>query len=145
MFSRAWQNRKEWDGKLVMAGIPLVLAGTMFQPQFVGKWPYLMGLSGVGGCMLVRGLTLNSRKYRKEVDLFNSLRNQSIRNPSLTAAAVLQSISSNPEYLKLLKKRIGSHRTEYFMDLMRQAEEAQNSRKIPLASFLAASPLEKMR
>jgi hypothetical protein len=137
IFLRGCQNRDELDGKLVMTGVPLTLVGGFFQPQFISKLPSLRGLAWLGNPMIMRGLSLNSKSYRKEVELFDSLRQESLHNPKLTAAVILQALHSNPEQLALLKKSIGTHRAEYFMGLMWKAEEAKNRLGVPLALFLS--------
>lgn len=138
LYLRAWQNRADWDGKLVLFGMPLEIAGNLFMPQYTKNLVHLNGLEGIGGTMVVRGLTLNSRHYRAFVDLLDALQAQAAQNPKLTAGVILQAFQSNPNTLKHLQKRMGESRVVYLSNLLQRAEQARLMHGTTLAAFLTS-------
>jgi hypothetical protein len=143
LFTRSWQNRRELDGQLVAWGSPLNMIGTMFQPQFFPKLFFLNGLSGIGGPMFVKGLEVNSKRYRAMVDEIEWIHQLALQNPTLKARDILGHFSASPGDLKTLQKRIGQSRVTYVLNLLYRADRMEKYKGVNLAEFLSKDEYKK--
>lgn len=147
MLMRGWQNKDGMDGRLVLAGVPLRWVGELFLPQFTQKWFFLNGLASIGGPLSVRGLALNSERYREEVSALESLYTQAVQHPGIKASDVLKALNPDSDALKRIEQRLGRHRTQFIIETLQDAEQAWQTQNLPLAAFLKplAQPHEDIR
>lgn len=143
LFTRSWQNKRELDGQLVIGGSPLGIIGAIFQPQFFPKLFFLNGLSGIGGPMFVKGLELNSKRYRAMVDEIEWIHQLALQNPTLKASDILAHFNGSPSDLNTLQKRIGRSRVTYILKLLQRADQIAKSKGVNLAEFMSKDEYKK--
>jgi hypothetical protein len=137
--TRALQNSKDIDGKLVLVGAPLALAGLAFQPNLTKKYFFLNGMSFLGSALATIGVVFNGKKHGYMVDTLKMLHQQAVGNPNLKASDILSALKRDPKLIKLLQKEMGTNRFLFFLQTLQNAN-AQSS-QIPFAQYL--NPIAK--
>jgi len=135
--NRAWENKTDMDGLLVLAGSPLALAGFPFQPTITQKYFFLHGLEMMGSALVCRGVALNSKKYGYFVNTLKSLAAQAQCNPALSATDILAQLKTHPDETAMLEQKMGKSRFHIFMNTLYQAHRAHLETKQSLSDFLA--------
>lgn len=135
VFMRGWESRHEADGKMVLLGIPVMLAGQVF--TLSNERYHLIGLNNIGGAIFTsNGMYLTSRKHHFLVTYLNSLHQLAQTNPVLMPSDVATFLNTHPVEREQLRRKIGKVRLNFIMQLMRQAERQMGSHSISFASFM---------
>jgi hypothetical protein len=131
---RAWQDKTDLDGILLLGSMPFTMVGTLF---FISKkYFYLNSIALLAGPFQDKGLNLNSQYRREAINYIQRLYNEAQRKPALNAAQILQYYESSSEAKKHLKKRVGTIGMNFIFDSLRMAEMKNQAQGLPLSQVL---------
>lgn len=131
---RAWQMRDQKENRMLLAGIPTAIVGRtlLLSKNFLA----LSGLNGIGSVLVSKGLAENSQKYRRFISYLQSIQAEAARNPEMTAQNVLSALCQEKR-LQQLEQDFGKTRVRFLLQTLGQAQQAQRTKGLPLAAFLA--------
>lgn len=132
---RAWENRDQIDGKLVLAGAPLIVLGRVFQVK--PQTEALGSMGPVGDALKGKGLALNSQKYLSLITEMRNLYTLSKENPYLTAEMILDMLTTAPDIIDQLQLKMGQPRLRFLLKLLKQATIEYKHSGTTLQEFLA--------
>jgi hypothetical protein len=131
---RAWQNRTDLDGILVLIGQPLTTIGTAF---FISKkYFHLNGLALIAMPITELGLNLSTRYRREAINYVTEIYQLASQNPSLEADELLAYYRMHPDMLKKLKRKTGTLGLKFILNALQDAEYKRRIYGIPLAQAL---------
>lgn len=127
---RAWENRHEPDGWLILMSTPIQIVGRLFQTS--SNYGHLNSLLNLGSAISTKGLLINSQKRMEMLNYLKSLHSLAVESPDLTAASVRESIEKDSALRKQMQQTMGELCVTFILDTLKQAEQS----KLPLTSCL---------
>jgi hypothetical protein len=139
IFMRGWQNRDEWEGKLVVGSVPFYMLGSPF--FLATKYLFMNSFTGLANPFWAKGINLNSQHRLATINYLKKIHQQAQQQP-LTADVML-SLLTNREAQASIQKQTGKSGFRFILQVLQAAATAQKQYKTPLATFLYPIILSK--